>query len=507
METNKAIELSRQALISKVAEYLAPYRYDPLRFVCEVFPWGHGQLKNYTGPDEWQVKILTDLTNDLNRKSRINRKLPIRYAVASGNGIGKGALTAWLTCWGMSVIPMLRGVVTANTQDQLRNKTWAEVGKWYHQLPDFVKQLLVYEKSKLASSDKKDGVNWFIEATPFNKENPEAFQGIHADDILIIFDEASPIPEEIWRAVEGALTTDRCMFFAFGNPTRNKGQFKNIFTGQRHRWNTRHIDGRDCKMTNKETLQEWIDDYGEDSDFVRVKVKGQFPKRDSGQFIPEGLVETAKKNIPAYPSTEPLIVGVDIAIFGDDQSVIIGRRGNYIEFIKAYAGLDTIALTNEITGTLKEFDVAALFIDSVGVGVGVVDNLTHRGIRFEGINGGSSPDDKHVYKNKKSEMWGRAKKWLETGWLPQGADKDKINVGISPNYAQQLSVDLSSPEYSYDANGLIILEPKKSMKRRGQASPDFGDAFALTFAHGVENSGGTTYKSWQATIDWNVFRQ
>ena len=484
--------------LSLLARRIGSCHDKPLDFVKFAFTWGQGDLAEHTGPDVWQEIFLRDLQDALADKA--NNK-PLRFAVASGNGIGKGTMAAWLTLWAISVRPNLRGVVTANTQDQLRNKTWAEVGKWYHRM--IHKDLYSYEKTKLMRNTEIERVNWFIEATPFNKENPDAFQGIHADDVIIIFDEAAPIPESIYDAVEGALTTNRTMFFCFGNPTRNRGKFKEIFSNSSLGWDTRHVDSRSCRLTNKDTIEQWKDIYGEDSDFFRTRVKGEFPSQDSGQFIPEDLIRSAR-NRPVQPDqTSPMILGVDIARYGDDKTVFIVRQGFRIMEIQAYQGLNTITVANHIQGMSRNEQYSMIFIDEVGIGAGVFDTLVGRGVVFEGINGGSKPEDAGVYKNKKTEMWGRVKTWLEKASLTTTGSIEASS--LNEKYVDILCKELAQPEYTYDPEGRLLLESKRVMKHRGMGSPDFADALALTFAYHVEDDAGRRFKPIRLNTRWSPF--
>ncbi|MCP4450735.1 MAG: terminase, partial [Planctomycetes bacterium] len=230
-------------------------------------------------------------------RAGVEREQVIREAIASGHGIGKSALVAWLILWAMSTKVDTKGVVTANTERQLKTKTWAELGKW-HRL-SICSHLFEFTATALFCSDKEFEKTWRVDQVVWSERNTEAFAGLHnkGNRILLVFDEASGIPDTIWEVSEGALTDEETeiIWVAFGNPTRNTGRFKTIFGRLRHRWKTRHIDSRQVPGTNKKQIQEWVDDYGEDSDFVRVRVKGVFPRAGSNQFIAGDVVEGAQK--------------------------------------------------------------------------------------------------------------------------------------------------------------------------------------------------------------------
>ncbi|MFH1091634.1 MAG: terminase, partial [Pseudomonadota bacterium] len=308
--------MTRSAEIT-LMEDVAGFGHDPLGFVHYVFPWGEGALEGHAGPDSWQEDVL----NELGRGSAGTAAL--RLAVASGHGIGKTALIAWITLWFISTRAHPQIVVTANTKPQLETKTWRELAKWH-------KLALNHDWFEWTSTKfylQEHPETWFAAAIPWSKERPEAFQGAHERHVLMIYDEGSAIDQAIWEATEGAMTTPGAVWVVFGNPTRNTGAFRQCFGRQRHRWITRQIDSRTAKMADKAQIQRWIEDYGEDSDFVRVRVKGEFPRAASNQSIPSDLVEAAagKSLSPEVYSRAPRTLGVDVARFGDDQTVIVRR--------------------------------------------------------------------------------------------------------------------------------------------------------------------------------------
>lgn len=448
---------------------MARFEFDPLGYVLFVWDWGHGDLEGEDGPDEWQRDVLRDIGEAMRTS-----ETAVRYAIASGHGIGKTALCAWIIHWFMATRPGCAGDVTANTRDQLVNKTWRELAKWNKRAINGH----WFEWTATAFRGIERPETWFINAQPWSKERSEAFAGRHERDVLMLFDEASAIDDAIWQVAQGAMTQKGALWFCPGNPTRNTGMFRECFGRNRHRWRTRQIDSRSAKMTNKQQIQEWIDDYGEDSDFVRVRVKGQFPRAGSMQFIPGDMVDVAMSRHPECFLWEPLILGVDVARYGDDQSVLAFRRGRDACSIpwKRYRGIDTMTLASEVSRLADEHKVDAIFIDGVGIGAGVVDRLRQmkRGSVFD-VQSGSKPtglffDEPIKVKNKRAEMWAQMRQWLKIGAIPDD---------------NELEADLTGIEYGYDADNCIQLERKEDMKKRGLASPDAADALALTFAEPV----------------------
>ena len=453
------------------------FRHDPAGFVEWAFPWAEedGPLGAHAGPQPWQDDILARIGEGLREK-----RGPVRIAVASGHGVGKSALVAWLALWALSTDPGTRGVVTANTETQLRTKSWAELAKW-HRLA-LSRDCCALQATALVSVVAESEQGGRIDRVPWNGASPEAFAGLHNQGgrLLLVFDEASAIADPVWETAEGALTDSgtELVWLAFGNPTRRAGRFFECFNRFRDRWSGLHVDSRSVALTDKRQLDEWIRDYGADSDFAKVRVLGQFPQAGSMQFIPADLVEEARRRPPNADADrhQPLVMGVDVARFGDDRSVIALRRGGDARSLRfeKHAGLDLMTLASRVAERAAAERVAAVFVDEGGLGAGVVDRLRQLGVpkvfgvafagaaqRFD--DAGAKPR----YANKRAEIWGNLKEWLGHASLPDDAE---------------LAADLTGIEYGYNARGEIQLEKKDDMKKRGLASPDIADALALTFA-------------------------
>lgn len=466
--------------------YAYEWDSDPaLRVVELASPWNLVYDSQY-GPDAWACEVLDEIGNQvrLHGFDGIKAVEAIRMAISSGHGIGKSALVAWIVDWIMSTRPHAKGVVTANTSDQLASKTWAEITKWTRRCITGHWFDITTGKGAMRMVHKQHPESWRVDAQTCREENSESFAGLHSASStpFYIYDEASAIPDKIWEVSEGGLTDGEPMWFAFGNPTRNTGRFAECFGKFRHRWNTRQIDSRKVQLTNKQLLQSWVDDYGEDSDFVRVRVRGVFPRASSVQFIPRDLVDGAMAR--SAEQTQWLgrtaAVGVDVARFGSAQSVIrtrVGRDGKSIA-PKRFRGLDTVQLASKVAEHIEEIKALGLevvvFVDGGGVGGGVVDNLRRLNYDPIEVNFGSKAEDQRKYANKRAEMWGRAKAWLSIGCL---------------QHDEQLATDLTAVEYGFNKDDQIQLERKEDMEKRGLASPDDGDALALTFAHPVPEHG------------------
>jgi len=469
---------SATTIEQEMIDELGTFAYDPYAFVMWAFPWGEEgtELVKETGPDEWQEWMLK-----LVRDRIINTNEAILIAVTSGHGVGKSALVAWLIWWAFSTFRGTRGVVTANTENQLKTKTWVEIAKWYRLF--IAHDLFKCTATALFAKDEASAREWRIDIVTWSERNTEAFAGLHnaGKRLIIVFDEASAIPDIIFETTEGALTdiNTEIMWFTFGNPTKNTGRFRDSFDSGRfaHRWTTREVDSREVKRTNKTQLQKWIDDFGLDSDFVRVRVLGKFPRTDASSFIPRQLVSDAIDREIVDQNHAPVVLGVDVARFGDDITVIWPRQGRDAASlpVEFYQKMGIDYTIQRVVAAYNSHNAAMVFIDGGGVGGGVVDGCRALGLNVFEVDFGSRPDgvnnDPAVkYMNKRAEIYGGLREFLATGSIPA-------------QIAGRLMIDeMTGATYTLNAKEQITLESKSLMKARGLPSPDFTDALACTFA-------------------------
>jgi hypothetical protein len=452
-----------------VADKIASFKYDPLGFVKYAFDWGHGELEGFDGPDTWQIDLLEDLGKQLRYVDEHGGA--VKLAVASGHGVGKTALISWLIIFFMSTCPDVEMIVTANTKLQLETKTWRQLSLWWKRA---VNQDW-FEKTATKFYAKEAPDTWFAAAIPWSEEKPEAFAGggdAHSRTILL-FDEASSIPDSINEATEGALTRGRVVKVAFGNPTRNTGWFRECWRRFSERWTTQQVDSRTAKMVDQKVVNDWIDDYGDDSDFVRVRVKGEFPRRGTMQFISSETVSDAQERKAEGYDELPRILGVDVARYGDDKTVFARRQGSKLFPLEKQVGWDTMQTGKRVAQIIDDWHPHVCFVDGIGVGAGVVDYLIHTGYDVVDVVASRKPADAKTYVNLRAEMWGGMKSWLETADIP---DDD------------ELQQDLTAPEYMFNAKMQIVLEKKEDLKKRSLDSPDCADALAVTFSGPAEVS-------------------
>ncbi len=424
-----------------LADEVAQYYADPLGFVLAMYPWGEpGELQNDTGPDDVQREFLEQLGEQV-RARGFDGQAPvsaIREVVSSGHGIGKSTLCGWLVDWLMSTRPYCRGTITANNFTQLETKTWAAIKRWTKLCLTghwfVVLDTLMYHRDHKAS--------WFCAPQSSKEENSESFAGQHAKNStsFYIVDEASAVVDAIFEVAEGGLTDGEPMIFLFGNATRSAGKFHRVcFGSERARWHQTIVDSRRSRFTNKEQIAEWITDFGEDSDFVRVRVRGLPPRASDAQFIDTDRILAAQKRQVVVLPDEPLLAGCDLAWGGADDNVIRFRRGADARSIppiriKGEFTRDPAVLTNRLADVLVQeyggVKVAMLFLDSAGIAGPIAARLRQLGFanRVMEVNFGSdSPDEKFRY--MRDCIWGRGKDWLLTGAIDSCAQLEADLAG------------------------------------------------------------------------------
>ncbi len=455
----------------QLIEDIASFTHDPLGFSMYAYPWGEGELEGVEGPREWQRQVMNDIASHLSNAD--TRYQPLMISIASGHGIGKSAEMGMLLNWGMSTCEDCKVVVTANTDNQLRTKTWPEISKWFRLAIN--RHWFNITATKVASVDPDHTDSWKADAVPWSEHNTEAFAGLHnkGKRIILIFDEASNIADKVWEVAEGALTDEQTeiIWLAFGNPTRNVGRFRECFRKFRHRWVQRQIDSRTVDGTNKDQIAKWAADYGEDSDFFKVRVRGLFPSSSDLQFIGTGLVDAAMARVvtEAMVSHAPVVIGVDPSWSGDDEFAIYMRQGLHSKLIATYQKSDDdVLMAQRIAQLEDQYKADAVFVD-FGYGTGIVSAARAMGRNWTLVQFGGASSDPAML-NKRGEIWNAMKEWLKAG--------GELND-------QQTADELSAPEYRVKLDGKIVLEDKAELKKRAGISPNRADALALTFSFPV----------------------
>lgn len=463
-----------------LATEMADLSEDPLEWVRFAYPWGEGELRHFDGPDNWQSGFLNEWGQEIRLRGfdGFTPVLPIRFSTTSGHGVGKSALTAWIADFILSTRPHSKGIVSANSIPQLETKTWAEIAKWTKMCITSRWFRVTSGRGSLKIVHRLHPETWRLDGMAWSKDRPAAFAGLHAatSTPFYIFDEASEIARIILETAMGGLTDGEPMFFMFSNPTASSGFFFDSHHDMRHRYKTFRVDSRTARMTNKKLIQEWIDDWGIDSPFVQVRVLGDFPVQGNRNLISSALVTAAMapERAPNYTANDPVIIGVDVARYGFNESTIYVRRGRDARTVepKIFRGLDTVQLAHEVRKINEDLYADAINVDG-GFGHGVIDVLRGWGVPNvnEIHNSAPSPDDDCA--NMITYMMKLARDWLKQSNACMFAD---------PILKRQLA----SREYSMvegKRGTALKIEPKEAMEKDdSKESPDRADGFCLTFA-------------------------
>jgi len=447
-------------------QFITLYRNDPVLFVKEVLG---------VDPDEWQKDFLNAVASG-------ERKISIR----SGHGVGKSTTASWAMLWFLLTRYPVKVVVTAPTSAQLYDALFAELKRWVKELPQPIQDLLDVKQERIEL--KASATEAFISARTSRAEQPEALQGVHSDNVMLVADEASGVPEAVFEAAAGSMSGHNALTILLGNPVRSSGFFFDTHNRLKDEWWTKRVSCIDSARVSKEYVDDMKSRYGEESNAYRIRVLGEFPKSDDDTIIPMDLLESAKHRDTRAYEDAPIVWGLDVARFGSDSSVLCKRQSNVVHTLERWRNLDLMQLTGAVVAQYEACDhkskPAEILVDSIGLGAGVVDRLIELKLPARGINVSESPAMGGTYLNLRAELWHKAKAWLE-----------KRDCKIPNN--EDLIGELATVRYTFTSNGKIKIESKDDIRRRGLKSPDMADAFVLTFA-----SDAATI-SWGSSSSWN----
>jgi phage terminase large subunit len=446
------------------------YWDDPVAFAEDVLQFS---------PDEWQRKVLHDLAH--------NRFVTVR----SGQGVGKTGLEAVTVIWYLCCRPNPKVICTAPTRQQLNDVLWAEIAKWLES--SMVKNFLKWTKTKVYMMGNEE--RWFATARTATK--PENMQGFHEDYMLFVVDEASGVEDKIMEAILGTLSGAENKLLMCGNPTRTSGVFYDSHHKDRVDYKTHKVSSWDSPRASKDNIERLIRKYGRDSDVVRVRVYGEFPKSEPDVFIALEWAETATDR-EVEPIESELHIGVDVARYGDDETVIAPRIGGKVFELLCYHKKSTTETTGNIIATARRFHSLYPFlrhvfvnIDDDGVGGGVTDQLNEIinsetfpfSIQVNPIGNGRTALDNEHYDNRGTEIWAAVRDRLKDN-LSAFLLGEQLVIELPKD--ERLLSQLTTRKYRMTSKGKIVLERKEDMKKRGLDSPDRADAVALAFAPSQE---------------------
>jgi phage terminase large subunit len=402
-----------------------------------------------------------------------------RVAVRSGHKIGKSNSAAILALWWVCLYPDGKVIITAPTDRQVQGVIWKEIRRLYRTAsPPIGGQLHRVADPGLQFDD---GVR---EIRGFSTNEPEKIAGF-SGNILYIVDEGSGVDEQIYEVIEGS-RAGGAKLVVFGNPTQTSGTFFEAFTSAKDAWHTIHVSSEDspnitgeCEIPGlavREWMEEKLREWGEDSPLYQVRVRGNFPLQAENAVIGIGLVEEASKRWAEMPEDGPLTIGVDVARFGDDETVIQPVRGKKALKPITLNSMDTVQVAGRVAQVVREMrrdgEFPQVKVDVIGVGAGVADYLR----ALEGleavivdVNVGeastvSAPDEPE-YARLRDQVWFMLKAWLKNG-------------GAIPDDGK-LHAELLAPLYGFTVDGKLKVEPKEETKKRIKRSPDRADALCL----------------------------
>ena len=446
-------------------EFVAEYRDDPVKFVVEVLG---------AKPLPYQAEFLQAIANG-------ERKMSVR----SGHGTGKSTSASWAMLWYVLLRFPNKVVVTAPTSKQLFDALFAELERWINQLPKQLQPMLTVKSDKVELTAAPSEA--FISARTSRAETPEALAGVHSENVMLVVDEASGVPEKVFEAASGSMSGHNATTILLSNPTRSSGTFFESQTRLAGSWWTRRWSCVDSPLVSEEFVDEMRMRYGEDSNAFRIRVLGEFPLADDDTIIPFHLVESAMHRDIETDELATTVWGLDVARFGSDKTALAKKKGNVITEVSSWQGLDLMQTVGRVKAEYDGLPIslrpAEILVDVIGMGGGVVDRLRELGLPVRGINVGESPSMGDTYTNLRAELWFKMRGWLEQ----RGAKLPKN---------EQLIAELTSIRYSFVSSGKMKAESKDEMRKRGLASPDLADAVCLTLASDAATAMGGKTSKW-----------
>lgn len=427
--------------------FIEAYHAKPVDFVVNVLG---------AQPLPWQAEFLEKVASG-------ERRISIR----AGHGVGKSTVVSWALIWHMLTRYPQKSVCTAPTASQLYDALFAEVKHWVNKLPPVLRDLIDVLSDRIVLKSAPESS--FLSARTSSKERPEAMAGIHSEHVMLVFDEASAVEEVVFESAAGSMSGHNAITILIGNPTRNSGLFFMTHHRLSSEWVTMHVSCKDNPLVSADFIKQIADTYGENSNAYRVRVLGEFALKEDDTLIPAELVDSAiARDIKTLPG-EGLLYGVDVARFGDDRSVLVKRRGNVVEEVKAWTGADLMETVGRVVAEARIDKPEVIMVDSIGLGAGVADRLRELGFNVRDVNVAETASMDPTAAKLRDELWLACRNWLATR-------------AVSLPKHDELRQELVAPTYTFLSNGKIKVEGKGDMKKRGMRSPDIADALCLTFA-------------------------
>jgi hypothetical protein len=416
-----------------------------------------------------------------------------KVSVRAGHGLGKSGCLACVIWWFLETRDFAKIPVTGPSSHQLRDVLWSELSKW-RRSADAVSQARgdhprvwlsrLFESITERVYDRSAEGEWFAVARTSSKERPEALSGFHGAPgaLLFVLEEASGVLEQTFETSEGALSSPGARVIMVGNPTRNTGSFAASHKQHRSEYTSLHFRSQDSPLVDPEYRPRLARKFGESSNVVRVRADGEFPKQDDDVLISLELTEAALQR-DRVPGSGVRRLGVDVARYGDDRTVLLLRHGPVVEHIAIYSKQDTMVTVGHVVRAAQAWHAAEVYVDVIGVGAGVYDRLAELqrerklSATVFAVNVAEAAPDRPTDQDAQGKSL-RDHLWLQTAaWLRDEAPM----FAADDEPCEDLAGELSSVKYAPDSSGRLIIESKDAMKARHLRSPDLADSLIVTF--------------------------
>ncbi len=395
-----------------------------------------------------------------------------RVAVKSGNGLGKDFTAAVALLWYLHGHDPGIVLSTAPTFRQVRHVLWRQIRTLHRRAVQELGGRMLDTRWELAEDRYALGLS---------ADEAERFQGFHSENMLVVVDEAEGIEDEIYEAIDSVMTSDNVKLLLIGNPTRPSGPFYRAFHDEKGIYRPITISALESpNVVNRKieiaglTTAEWVEErraiWGEASDLYQSRVLGEFPRLGEDvliamEDIDEAVYEGGKDGLP---DAGPVVIGMDVARYGRNRTVLVVRRGDVVEAVRVFSGINTMAGVGQVIAALREYGPALVNVDEVGVGAGVVDRLREQGYAVRGMVGSGKPVRDLTCANRRAEGY---------RMLERRFSERRIRIPRDV----ELIKELSRLRYQYNSQGRMLIESKGKMRSRGLASPDKADALMLAF--------------------------
>lgn len=450
------------------AEIILSWQVSPLKFVEDL--WGLVPCKENR---EFELgKHLTWQQAEILKavEKGIRGEAPNKISIASGNGVGKTAVLSWLILWWLFCFQDSQVRATAPSAEQLYDVLWKETAKWLNVMPGYIKNCYEWSMTHIRMQPQPNV--WFAAARTARKETPEAFSGVHGEHVLLIADEASGVPEEIYEAGEGVLASRNVLVVLVSNPTRLVGYFYDTHFKFKSHWQTFNFSSEDSPIVPRTFIEEKIARYGIDSDDYRIFVLGQFPSADAVDdkgYVPLFTDSHREKQVADVGSFIEPWLGIDPAGQGRNETLWVVRDYFRAKIAVREKISDLGSIVRKTRGLMDVYGIPErkVVIDNFGEGANISQELALLGYKVSAVNVGDDPYDKDRFVNLRSEGYWKLREWLQRGGeLVRAKDWEQLKF---IRYRR------------IERNGYIQVMPKQEMFRSGFPSPDALDALMLTF--------------------------